>query len=115
MEQKDTHLNKSTLSLRIKKQFLMQIVSGQKKEEYRSFDDYYISRFCILNKDFLISDMKRFEFVYFYVGNKKDSLFAIVKCNGIYLDTFETEIKGAPPVGTRCFTIELGEVVETNV
>lgn len=115
MKKDETHLNKNTVSLRIKKEFLMQIVSGQKKEEYREINEFNISRLCILSKDFAAIDVKKYDFVNFYVGNKKDAEYAILICKGIFVDTFKNEIEGAPPVGTQCFTIELGEVVETNV
>lgn len=101
-------------SLRIKKVHLESIVKGEKKEDYRAINAFNISRLCELTKDYKVTGFKNIDAIKFYVGNEKNGLFAIVKVLGIFQDEFFTEIAGAPPPGSICFTIELGEILETN-
>jgi hypothetical protein len=102
-------------SLRIKQKHLISIVKGEKKEEYRAINSFNVSRLCVLKKDYTVEGFKNIDAIKFYVGNEKNGLFAIVQVLGIFQDEFETEIAGAPAPGSICFTIELGDILETNV
>lgn len=101
-------------SLRIKKVHLLDIISGKKKEEYRAINSFNTSRLVNLTKDYSFESFKNIDAIKFYVGNEINGLYAVVKVTGVFIDEFVTEIKGAPPPGSTCFTIELDEVIETN-
>lgn len=102
-------------SLRIKQKHLISIVKGEKKEEYRAISSFNIARLCELSKDNTVTGFKDIDAIKFYVGNEQNGLFAVVQVLGIFQDEFETVIDGAPAPGSICFTIELGEILETNV
>ena len=101
------------LSLRIKKQYLDEIISGTKKIEYREENDFYAERLGII-EDGEVIDTKQFDTVKFYTGEKTDCQFAIVKCNGVYLVRYENEIPEGMKKGDMAYEIELGEVLKHN-
>lgn len=104
---------KADLTLIIEKQFFDQILSGAKKEEYRSLSDYYINRFCVFKGE-VFTAMKPIKTICFAVGYAKDRLTAIVEVKGIFIDTFESVIPEGFNQGDQCFTIELGKVLKRN-
>lgn len=104
---------KPDLTLIIERQFFDQILAGTKTEEYRSVSDFYISRFCIIENDELVG-MKPIKHIKLAVGYAKDRKWAIVEVKGIFIDTFEIYIPEGFEKGDRCFTIELGKVLETK-
>ena len=104
---------KADLTLIIEKKFFDRILSGEKKEEYRSLSDYYINRFCVFKGEQFV-DMKPIKTICFAVGYAKDRQTAIVAVNGIFIDTFENLIPAGFKKGDQCFTIELGKVLQRN-
>lgn len=94
------------------------IMSGQKKEEYRSVTDYYINRFCTFatkNGEEECTGFKPIKFIKFAVGYRKDRKWAIVEVKGLFLDTFEKFLPEGFEKGAEAFTLELGKIVKTNV
>lgn len=56
------------LTLSIKEQFLKELISGKKKEDYREATEYSIKKFCNLDDKGEIIDVKTFDKVRFYTG-----------------------------------------------
>lgn len=88
-----------------------QIISGKKKEEYRSLSEFYISRFCNFKGDEFIG-MKDFKSIILAVGYSKTRRWAEIEVKGIFIDTFIDTIPDGFKKGDECFTIELGKVLK---
>ena len=101
------------ITLIITQEFFNQIISGEKKEEYRSLSEYYISRFCNFKGDEFIG-MKDYKSIILAVGYSKTRKWAQIEVKGIFIDTFETIIPEGFKKGDECFTIELGRVLKQN-
>ncbi len=102
------------VDLIIKKEWFDKILSGEKKEEYRSISEFNVNRLCDKTKEGWSprTDITHFRF---FNGYKKDRPWLIVKSNGVFYDRFENEEKYKVPFGTELFTLELGEICETNI
>ena len=57
-----------TLFLTIKENFLIHLINGTKKEEYRGFTRYNLKKICNLDADGQFLSIKEFEKVRFYTG-----------------------------------------------
>ncbi|MRI62726.1 hypothetical protein EDM00_01755 [Ornithobacterium rhinotracheale] len=64
---------KNQLYLVLSKEWFDEILAGTKKEEYRAFTDFYISRLCVLDEDREIVNFKPYETVKFQLGYAKDA------------------------------------------
>lgn len=84
------------------------IESGVKKEEYRTFAEYWIKRLCVLKGDEII-DVKTFDSVKIHRGyTSKHMIFANPE---IFIDTFENEIPEGVEKGSTVFTITLPKLI----
>ncbi len=102
----------NTVFLILKKKYYDEILKGIKKREYRDFTDFYISRFCKLDKNGAIVDLKKYKYVEFQNSySKKLKMVVEIKQLGLEYDDYDEE-KGEfiNPV----FVIDLGKVVETK-
>jgi hypothetical protein len=105
------------LNLTLKRQWFEMIASGEKTEEYREKNDYWISRLCDFDKCLKTNSyehFKDFNAVHFYNGwacSTKYQNFQVV-CNGIELREGKPEW-GAEP-GKKYFVIKLGERIHTH-
>ncbi len=100
----------NTLFLILKKEWYDKILSGEKKEEYRDFTDYYISRLCELDKQGNIVNMKDYKFVRFQLGySKQNQMLVEVKDLILEFDSYDEDTgKFENPE----FVIYLGEILE---
>jgi|GEM_PF-1257102 hypothetical protein len=90
------------------------IMSGKKKEEYRSLSEHYFKMFWNKNKQGIYDEKKKIDKIILAVGYRKDRKVAVVEVKGIFIDKFLNFIPEGMQKGDECFTIELGEVLETN-
>ena len=93
-------------------EFFLEILSGEKKEEYRAFTEFYLARFCKLDKDGEIDGMKEIETIKFALGYAKDRPEMIVECKGIFIEHDEDEEKEFLDTTNCEFVIDLGEILE---
>jgi hypothetical protein len=82
------------------------IERGEKPEEYRSFNDYWIKRLCILKGEEIIG-VKDFATVKLHRGYTATHM--IFVNDGIFIDTFENVVPAEVEKGSTVFTITLGE------
>lgn len=102
-----------TLFLIIKEKYLNEILNGTKKIEYRDVNEYYINRFCTVNKAGEITGTKQdYKFIQFQAGYNKDSKKAKFICNGIFLTTYMHKIPEGMKKGDQLFEIEIGPQVK---
>lgn len=92
----------SILRVVIKREYFNQIISGEKKEEYRKLSDYWASR--LVNR--------KYDFVEFINGYKKDAPRALVEYNGYEIKEIRHPFFGNEPV--RVFAIKLGGILSNN-
>lgn len=101
------------LYLVLQKKWFEEILSGNKKEEYRDFTDFYINRLCETDKKTgEITAIKPYTSVKFQEGYNKDARQMVVECKGVMIEADEgvTEYDAE-----NCnFVIELGEILEKN-
>ena len=97
------------VTLRIKEKYLKEILSLTKKEEYRDFKPYYISRFCE-KVDGEYTEFKPIKEVCLIAGYAAKAPRAIVEVEEIaveqYVDDFDK------PVEEYYFVLFLGKVLE---
>jgi len=93
--------------LRIKQKYLDQLIAGTKKIEYRSFSDFYISRFCEVKGD-EITDVKDIKEITFVAGYRKDSPKATFETE-IFITEYLHEIPEGLQKGDMLFEIEIGK------
>ena len=94
------------LHLTLKKKWFDQIVSGEKKEEYREIKEYWLSRLLEPyepGSELLV--FKTFDYVVFTNGYGKDRPSVKVECKGIRFAHSDIWNKLA-------FVIELGDIIE---
>lgn len=99
------------LHLTLKKKWFDLIASGEKKEEYRDFKDYWINRLCNFGTqvEHCGLDYKIFDIVEFKNGYSKESPTIRLQFIECYVDTGKPEW-GAEP-GKEYFVIKLGEII----
>lgn len=97
-----------TLKLVLKKKWYDMIASGEKREEYRDFSDYWKSRLLVKGR----WDLKPFDSVTFYLGYSKNrpSMTFSLLCIGYGHGKPEW---GAEP-GKKYFVIKLGERIKED-
>lgn len=106
-----------TLRLQIKKEFLNQILSGEKTEEFRDVTDFYISRLCVLDSEGNPQEdpnnpggvlCKQYETVTFVSGYKKSAAQHVFEIERIAFEEWLDD-KGEPIPGDSTFVIYLGK------
>ncbi|WKS95347.1 ASCH domain-containing protein [Riemerella columbina] len=105
------------LYLVLSKPWFQEILNGTKKEEYRAFTDFYISRLAVVDDEGCIVDTKTYDTVKFQMGYGKNAPQMVVKVKRIRLDIDEDVDLDAGDLLTadNCnFTIELGKILETS-
>lgn len=105
--------NPNELYLILKKEFFNQILSGEKKEEYRTFSDFYIQKLCVVDKENFITDTKKFETVRFQLGYSKNAPQIVVECKNVLIDV-DPEVKEDEDLTSENsnFVIILGDILE---
>jgi hypothetical protein len=102
------------LGLRIKLDNLQRIVSGEKKEEYRSADDFYFKKFGgKINENAVFSNSPKI--IKFYVGNEKNCKYAICEIKEIAFEQFINFIPENFNKFDEAFTIYIEKIIETNL
>lgn len=88
-----------TLHLVLKRKWFDMILSGEKKEEYREFKEFWFNRFAGRNYNRIV----------FQHGYSKNADRVIIECLGIELSN-----KGNSKWGfeEECFVIKLGKIIE---
>lgn len=115
------------LKLIIKKKFYDQIISGEKKKEYREITPNTEKRYCELDEDGYCKEIdgrfvpRHYDAIRFYVGYNKDRETALVKVTGaeIYLlEDENNEIITYDYNGETCLAAQieysLGEILEKS-
>ncbi|AQW96662.1 MULTISPECIES: hypothetical protein [Elizabethkingia] len=102
---------KNELYLVLTKEWFDKILSGEKKEEYRDFTDFYITRLGVIDKDGDLVDTKKYDTIRFQLGYKQDAPKMIVKCEDVIIE--HDEDAGDELTSENCnFVIVLGEILE---
>lgn len=89
------------------------ILKGEKKEEYREFKDFYISRLLGFPYPFpniSPEDFKKFDIVRFRNGYGKNVPSFDIECKGIEFREGNPEWGAIP--GMEYFVIKLGEIIK---
>ena len=68
-----TQKNENELYLVLQKKYFLEILKGEKKEEFRAFTDFYIDRLCLFNDAGDLVDVKKFDAVRFQLGYTKNA------------------------------------------
>ena len=100
------------LELKIKRVFLEQIISGEKKEEYREPSDFNMSRLFRLDHEQKMFYDKGIDKIKFVAGYAKDADWATVKVKKIDLYTFVHNIPEGFNKGDESIIIDLDEVLD---
>ena len=105
-------INMKVLDLSLTYHWYDEIAAGRKKEEYRTYNQYYYNRLCyaVLQKlDGTFEDcFKPYHAVRFHRGQGSRTTM-LVKCLGITIGLGIPEL-GAP-VGKKVFIIKLGDII----
>lgn len=99
------------LYLVLQKKWFEQILSGEKKEEYRDFTEYYVSRLGVLDKDGELIDTKKFDTVRFQLGYRKNAPQIVVECKDVLIEVDENDSDEITDENSN-FVIILGEILE---
>lgn len=102
--------NTKELYLVLRKQYFLEILKGDKKEEYRDFTDYYIDRLAIIENDNIVG-YQPIETIRFQLGYAKNAPQMIVECKGILIEMDNEEDQEFTTENCN-FVIELGEILE---
>jgi hypothetical protein len=98
------------LYLVLQKKWFLEILKGEKKEEYRDFTDYYINRLGEF-KDGEMVDTKKYDTVRFQLGYSKNAPQIVVECKGVLIEMDNEEDQEFNTENCN-FVIELGDVLE---
>lgn len=113
---------KNVINIPLRKVHALEIIRGEKKREYRAFNDHWASRLCLFEDQedrFLATGIKFFDEVHFYPYNNKWHLDVAVKdiewrtVDDDFIKEFGEEVEAEE--GTQVFIIHLGEVLDTNL
>ncbi|WVX90425.1 hypothetical protein [Riemerella phage vB_RanS_GDF21] len=102
------------LYLVLTREWFNEILSGRKKEEYRTFTDFYIRRLAVIDKDGDLIDTKKYETVKFQMGYSKTAPQMIVEVKEILIE--HDKDAGDELTTDNCnFVIVLGDILsKTN-
>lgn len=108
---KKTKEAKNELYLVLTKEWFDKILSGEKKEEYRDFTDFYIARLGVIDKEGDLVDTKKYDTIRFQLGYAPEAPKMIVKCEDVLIE--HDEDAGDVLTSENCnFVIVLGEILE---
>lgn len=101
------------LYLILQKKWFLEILKGNKKEEYRDFTDYYIDRLGVVDKDGELIDTKKYDTVRFQMGYSKNAPQMVVECKDIFIDV-DKDVEEGEDLTTENsnFTLILGEILD---
>jgi len=102
--------NPNELYLVLQKKWFLEILKGEKKEEYRDFTDYYINRLAEF-KDGEMVDTKKYDTVRFQLGYSKNAPQMVLECKGVLIEMDNEEDQEFNTENCN-FVIELGEILE---
>lgn len=105
-----TQKNENELYLVLQKKWFLEILKGDKKEEYRDFTEYYIKRLTV-EKDGEIVDTRKYDVVRFQFGYSKNAPQIIVECKEILIEMDNEEDKEFTSENCN-FVIILGKILE---
>lgn len=97
------------LFLILTKEWFIKILSGEKKEEYRDFTDYYIKKLCITDAKGDLIDVQKYDVIRFQLGYSKIQM--IVECKGVLVEADNEEDEEFTTDNCN-FVIELGKITE---
>lgn len=103
--------NTKELYLILTKKWFLEILKGVKKEEYRSFTEYYIERLGELDKDGELIDTRKYETIKFQLGYRKNAPQMIVECKDVLIEVDEGDVEELNDQNSN-FVIVLGEILE---
>jgi hypothetical protein len=103
--------NEKELFLRLRKKPFLQILRGEKNEEYRDYTDYYIDKFCVFDKEGNWIDNKKYDVVRFELGFAKKTTQIVVKLKDVFLEEDDTQDEFLTSENCN-FVLELGEILE---
>lgn len=98
------------LYLVLQKKWFLEILKGEKKEEYRDFTDYYINRLGVIDKDGELVDTKKYNTVRFQLGYTKNAPQIVLECNDVLFE-IDNDAKEMNTENTN-FVIVLGDILE---
>ena len=104
-------MSNNELYLVLQKKWFDQILSGEKKEEYRDFTEYYVSRLGVLDKDGELIDTKKFDAVRFQLGYRKNAPQIVLECKDVLIEVDEDNSDEITDENSN-FVIILGEILE---
>jgi hypothetical protein len=101
--------NEKELFLRLKKEWFLKILKGEKKEEYRDYTEYYVSRLAVLDKDGEMIDTRKYDTVRFQLGYSKTEI--IVECKDVLIEYDEDDSEEFNFDNSN-FVVILGDILE---
>jgi hypothetical protein len=103
-----------TLKVTLKREFFDAIHAGEKKEEYRAYTKFWISRLLVYNEADTVYDVREYDTILFRNGYNPDSPTMEVEYKGLFVDTFSDVPEDAPEEERLGFAIQLGKVLKTE-
>ena len=108
-----TQKNAKVLHLIFQKKYFDKILKGEKKQEYRGYTDFYISKLCNLDhKEKRIIDIKKFDYGLFQLGYSKNAPQLKIEIKEIFCEGEVDENDKIIPEKTQ-FIIVLGNIQES--
>lgn len=77
------------LDLIIKREYFNEILSGNKKEEYRDCKDRLVNKICVLDENGIATEIKKIDSIRFFEGYNKGRREMVVECLDVKVDTYE--------------------------
>jgi hypothetical protein len=99
------------INLILKRAPFDQIKAGTKKKEFRDVNDYYLQRFCTIDKYGEITSFKPIKEILFFNGYRKDRPEMIVECLGISVEKIQFEGENRP---YDTFVLKIGKVLSVK-
>lgn len=107
-----TQKNEKVLHLIFQKKYFDKILKGEKKEEFRGYTDFYLSKLCNLDhKEKKIICIKKFDYGLFQLGYSKNAPQFKIEIKEIYCEGKIDENDKIIPQETQ-FIIVLGDIQE---
>ena len=103
------------LNLTLKKKWYDMILSGEKKEEYREFKQYWINRltidksYCQMGDSGYVINKKHFDAIKFTNGYAKNAPSFLIECKGIEIGKAKSE--WSDNWQGDVFVIKLGNII----
>ena len=102
----------SILPIPIKRESFDAILAGTKKEEYRAFSPFWISRLATMNEQGEIDSLRQYDIVRFRHGSSSNSRMMDVEFKEIVIEEYTDEPEDSEE--RYGFAILLGEVLQTE-